>query len=498
MHILSIISMSCFLAVFCNLYYRVIQGKNTFDGKGNIIKYSIPAAVFAVVWFIMSIYGIIEPLRSAICVIVWFAALWITEKELPKFGAFFAAYGVSVAVLVLSLSISGMVTSPLALFTGLSENLPLWAILADVISIPINIIVYRIIKQHDGLKTDAADDGVVKTAAVFSGLIFIFVLFARQYLNVENVNLFDYIIYTALFVFIAAAVVAVLYQLKKYYERRAIDNKTLSFIQKCCKIRTFYLGDWAQKNRYADVHSAMAKWGDGIIANLENAKGIYDDKILAEISTEAEKYIYEYEHGMSKSIYQHGAEVIFNALPRKKETWGWSQIYEPIYGALDKLAKICGGNRIFIDCENSASDELWKTADTAYVEALTTNLLNSAIKELDATRTDGDKNVSVRYIEKDGVFAVEVSDNARQFPIREFVKLGRRDNEYAEIRKCLAESKASLVIDEKPSNKTMRVIFDGKGEVAALTDARYEKLKKKLTKTDVGIAVGKSNMSKVS
>jgi len=128
------------------LHYRIMQGKETFDNKNNIIKFVVSVAVFMVCLVLISDDNIVRTLRYLLGFLSFFMILWVAYKKTPNILFAIAAHIICLAAWFLSSTIVAFI-SIFAEYMGLGENFPLWVIIANLIIIPLHLLVYRLIKR---------------------------------------------------------------------------------------------------------------------------------------------------------------------------------------------------------------------------------------------------------------------------------------------------------------------------------------------------------------
>jgi len=170
----------------------------------------------------------------------------------------------------------------------------------------------------------------------------------------------------------------------------------------------------------------------------------------------------------------------------------------PLKQVVVKTIKTCEQKEFSVFTKNTATT--WEQIKIPKIKLvrLVDNLLSNAMKELDKTDTEN-KALEIYFFDNDdGIFTIEISDTAHEFPDQVLANLGKRSNStngtgngYAEVFEFLAETGASLIIIEqmKTGNpkKTIRVAFDYMERVVIRTDYRYATLKEALIDTRLEI-----------
>jgi len=155
------------------------------------------------------------------------------------------------------------------------------------------------------------------------------------------------------------------------------------------------------------------------------------------------------------------------------------------------------GVDMFLD--NTSS--LWEGLEVSesLVNQLLENLISNGVKELMKSE-DSNKILSVRFFDKDECFGLSVQDNAHEFSVEVFQRLGKRGNStngtgdgYPEVFEILEECGGSLFIEEilymEKMMKTIKIIFDGCSKKVVKSNYRTDLLRFELVESVLDVEI---------
>jgi len=455
------------LGMFIFLSYRKIisvKSKNFFFAVGL-------ALIFAV-YMVFAHTCIREPIRIIIGVLILGCLLWGRVRSV-NLAALVLAFLWGYSAWIISAGISAML---LGVLLNMTQNKIYWnAVL--FIQAATYLLCYKSIRLKRGLPS--IDEFEVKGIIfAITGIVLAFFgtyHVTRHQLYEYNRSLFHAAFASLIIVALTGVFLITLFS-KRYHERKEGEMYRLALEKDNSELS-------AKHHRFR----AIAKSTSGLhLALINEVKTATNHDSIEKLPAVC-RYL-----DIAKQVgVEFSEELILADFVKEVRGFILPEDWLLLKASVAAVIQACEHRGFSIFAHNAATT--WEQIKTPKIKLvrLVDNLTSNAMKELEKTATD-DKALQIYFFnDGDGVFTIEITDTAHEFPVQILANLGKRSNStngtgngYAEVFEFLAETGASLRITERVEagnpKKTIRVAFDDKERVVIRTEHRYEILRKEL------------------
>lgn len=458
-----------------SFYQRIIKNK-----LANLIHLSIIVLVFSAYMFFCRFY-IAEPFRLIIGLLIVGFGIWLPQKE------------VNGAALILALSsafivwlISVFITATIGIYKDMNNNnIELTWCIATVVQIILGFVFHKFFRLKNGIQNihDIEIQGIIYSISSITFSVYCIIRlkdinFAREYRGAIA------IMSAVIVVFLVIGLVfLIIYFSRKHREKLATTKQFHALEKELDELATRY-------HKYKEVVPAVSKSYTALLDELRNVT--YENK------TEHLESIKKRLHAVNQMACEIAEEFAVDEIQDNIRQLMLPEDWFALEQRIEQIIKECEHNDIEVFAQNSA--KAWESLPISKTKftRLVGNLLTNSVKELNKTDTPG-KQIIIKFSDSDGLFELDVRDNAHEFPIEVLSKLGEHKNStngtgdgYAEIFEFINTNKTSLIINENAyknehSHKSVKVVFDNKAKVIMSTNYRYEKLKKALEDTKIEV-----------
>lgn len=471
-----------FLMHFSSGFIMVLFHFKITTGK---VKPQKMAIIFLYALYMMLAHGtIIEPFRAMVGLLILFFAIKNKEQK-PILAALLIPF-LTFPIIRTVLSIALGIPSYLLLAQHMSQDLA-----ALIVLLPFEVMVFTILYRRIKVEKirDAISEKEIKAIIYISTLVIWIIYGLAQTLGMLNDDISRAITITLIIILIPSGLVSIffiLYSVKKYHDRKKLEEKIVSREQLFSNLEV-QVGKVEEKRNQLEKEKVLLQTTvDELISEKHYYKTVMlaNDLTLMKFDDELNRVLrgknvqglnsltrvfssfknFSTELGTDFSLQELQTDIKEINTP---EEWGSLRLI------LGRFVYEARENNIHLSVENDVTNfhEI-EMSEVTFVR-LIGNLISNALKELKKTLTKN-KYVRVKLEYNDGVFIVEVIDNAYEFSLKVLRRLGERKNStngtgdgYWEIFEILNGYNASFKIDELMIRgfpyKRIRIIFDGFG-----------------------------------
>jgi len=271
----------------------------------------------------------------------------------------------------------------------------------------------------------------------------------------------------------------ILYAVKKHYEKSKLKVEILLATQEKAKLQS-------KMKLINDERLSLRKINHKYNEHLP-VLATMTCNLATKINNEASDGILSSVENLKKIAFNLSHELILDDVDATVALLDFPKEWEYLKTMLAGFMTFANQNGIVLNVKAQVNDwrkfEVWQFGITGLIK----NLVSNAIKE--TVKSSLDVNlIEVYFLENEfGIFSIEITDYAHEFPIEILQNLGISGNStngtgygYTEIFKILELARASLIINERQSasclSKVIAVIFDGLGKKYINSTYRSEKL----------------------
>ena len=438
------------------LYHKIIM----FEKKKISVLEIVGMSLYAL-YMMLAHSVIIEPFRAAIGFIILLAFLFVKEKKVLVVG---------LLVPFLLFPIIRVIVGPIvtAVMYLLISQYAEFETVQFFILLPIEIITFILLymKIKTEKLTKAITEKEIRTIIWLSTII-IWVIYGLVHTLGMLVNETAQIItMTLLTILIPSGFIAiffVLYSVKKYHQRKELEekmanielvssklaNKVLMVEQEKHelqlvkeKINEERLNLRAVTHKYNEHITTLATMSSRIVSGL-NDKEAVDENILSSITN-----LKNIASELSEELIIEDFNATISLLDLPKE---WEYLETMLANFMISASK----DDIAINVISEVQDWMEVDINQTQISGLIKNLLSNAVRE--TIKSDSEiKLIEVRFLQDEyGLFSIEIVDHAHEFPVEILQKLGERGNStnetgdgFAEVFEILDKIQGSLLFQE--------------------------------------------------